>query len=424
MTTDKQITLEMVPLSAIHPYAHNAKKHPNYQIEQIKASIQQFGNNDPIAIDENHVIIEGHGRYLALKALGYQEVPVIKLCHLSEDQKRAYILAHNQITLNTAFDVTILKEELTHILDIDMAPFGFSVNLLSSPLSDEELSDSEVPTEETVSVQVGDLYQCGEHRLMCGDSTNPDHLAKLLAGQPIDLYVTDPPYNVAYEGKTKAALTIPNDNLDDQAFQTFLVDAFHNVDQYLKAGGVFYIWHADKERLAFSTALQQVGWLEKQALIWVKDSFVLGRQDYQWQHEPCLYGWKAGASHYFVSDFSQSTILESQLETKSKQELIALIKTYQANQPTSILRVNRPTKNEDHPTMKPVALLERLIRSSSKRRDCVLDTFAGSGSTLLACERLGRKSYSMELEPKYVARILNRFQQETGQVPIKLNKEE
>ena len=239
-----------------------------------------------------------------------------------------------------------------------------------------------------------------------------------------DVYVTDPPYNVAYEGKTKAALTIPNDNLDDQAFQTFLVDAFHNVDQYLKAGGVFYIWHADKERLAFSTALQQVGWLEKQALIWVKDSFVLGRQDYQWQHEPCLYGWKPGASHYFVSDFSQSTILESQLETKSKRELIALIKTYQANQPTSILRVNRPTKNEEHPTMKPIALLERFIRSSSRRGDCVLDTFAGSGSTLLACERLGRKSYSMELEPKYVERILTRFQQETGQAPIKLNKEE
>lgn len=343
---------------------------------------------------------------------------------MSDEQKKAYILAHNQITLNTAFDVTILKEELTHILDIDMASFGFSVNLLSSSLSDEELSDSEVPTEETVLVQVGDLYQCGEHHLMCGDSTNPDHLAKLLAGQSIDLYVTDPPYNVAYEGKTKAALTIPNDNLDEQAFQAFLVDTFHNVDRYLKAGGTFYIWHADKERLTFSTAIQQVGWLEKQALIWVKDSFVLGRQDYQWQHEPCLYGWKSGASHYFVSDFSQSTILESQLETKSKQELITLIKTYQANQPTSILRVNRPTKNKDHPTMKPIALLERLIRSSSKRGDCVLDTFAGSGSTLLACERLGRKSYSMELEPKYVARILNRFQKETGQVPIKLNKEE
>lgn len=150
---------------------------------------------------------------------------------------------------------------------------------------------------------------------------------------------------------------------------------------------------------------------------------MLGRQDYQWQHEPCLYGWKPGASHYFVSDFSQSTILESQLETKSKQELIHLIKSYKASQPTSILRVNRPMKNDDHSTMKPIALLERLIRSSSKRGECVLDTFAGSGSTLLACERLGRKSYSMELEPKYVARILNRFRQETGQVPIKLNKE-
>lgn len=161
---------------------------------------------------------------------------------MSDEQKKAYILAHNQITLNIAFDITILKEELTHILDIDMAPFGFSVNLLSSRLtSDESSSNIEVPTEEKVSVQVGELYQCGEHRLMCGDSTNPDHLAKLLVGQTVDLYVTDPPYNVAYEGKSKAALTIPNDNLDEQAFQAFLVAAFHNVDQYLKAGGVFYI---------------------------------------------------------------------------------------------------------------------------------------------------------------------------------------
>ena len=417
--------LETIPLDQITPYAQNAKKHPQYQIEQIKASILQFGNNDPIAIDENNVIIEGHGRYLALKALGYHEVPVIKLHHLSEDQKRAYILAHNKITLNTDFDINILKDELTNIIDIDMAPFGFSVNLLSSPLTpDEETKETKEPTDEEITIQVGDLYQCGNHRVLCGDSTNPDHLRKLVEEQTIDLYVTDPPYNVAYEGKTKDALTIQNDQMEASAFQDFLTDAFQTVDPFLKPGGSFYIWHADSERLNFSQALKRTGWLEKQTLIWAKDTFVLGRQDYQWQHEPCLYGWKPGSGHYFISDFSQSTILENSLDTKSKQELIALIKSYQANQPTSILRVNRPTRNEDHPTMKPIALLERLIRSSSKQGENILDSFAGSGSTLLACECLGRTCYALELDPKYVAVILKRFEEATGIKPIKLTSED
>lgn len=417
--------IETISLDCIKPYAQNAKKHPQYQIEQIKASILSFGNNDPIAIDENNVIIEGHGRYLALKALGYHEVPVIKLHHLSEDQKRAYILAHNKITLNTDFDLTILKDELTNILDIDMTPFGFSVNLLSQPLTpDEELKETEDSAKEDLTIQVGDLYQCGNHRVLCGDSTNPDHLRKLVEEQTIDLYVTDPPYNVAYEGKTKDALTIQNDQMEASAFQDFLTDAFQTVDPFLKPGGAFYIWHADSERLNFSQALKRTGWLEKQTLIWAKDTFVLGRQDYQWQHEPCLYGWKPGSGHYFISEFSQSTILENSLETKSKQELIALIKSYQVNQPTSILRVNRPTRNEDHPTMKPIALLERLIRSSSKQGENILDSFAGSGSTLLACERLGRTCYALELDPKYVAVILKRFEEATGIKPIKLTSDD
>ena len=312
--------IETISLDCIKPYAQNAKKHPQYQIEQIKASILAFGNNDPIAIDENNVIIEGHGRYLALKALGYHEVPVIKLHHLSEDQKRAYILAHNKITLNTDFDINILKDELTNIIDIDMVPFGFSVNLLSSPLTpDEETKETKEPTDEEITIQVGDLYQCGNHRVLCGDSTNPDHLRKLVEEQTIDLYVTDPPYNVAYEGKTKDALTIQNDQMEASAFQDFLTDAFQTVDPFLKPGGSFYIWHADSERLNFSQALKRTGWLEKQTLIWAKDTFVLGRQDYQWQHEPCLYGWKPGSGHYFISDFSQSTILENSLETKANK---------------------------------------------------------------------------------------------------------
>lgn len=409
--------IETLLLSVITPYETNAKKHPKYQIDQIKASIQTFGNNDPIAIDENNVIIEGHGRYLALKELGYEEVPVIRLKHLSQEQKRAYILAHNKITLNTDFDMDLLKQELTNIMDIDMAHFGFSVNLLASPLKGEADDPSEEEAEDTEPIIQGSLYQLGKHRLMCGDATNPDHLARLLDGTKVDLYLTDPPYNVAYQGKTSEALTIQNDQMKASAFQAFLTAAFQATDPHLKTGAAFYIWHAESERLSFSNAVSEAGWLEKQCLIWVKDSFVLGRQDYQWQHEPCLYGWKPGAKHYFVNDFSLSTVLESSLEGKSKAELIALIRNYQEAQPTSILRIKRPQANGDHPTMKPLALIERLVRHSSRQGDVVLDTFAGSGSTLMVCEQLNRINYAMELDPKYVHRILNRFERETDIIP-------
>ncbi|WP_373773876.1 site-specific DNA-methyltransferase [Streptococcus ferus] len=407
--------IEKISLNDITPYNQNAKKHPKYQITQIKESIKAFGNNDPIAIDENNVIIEGHGRYLALKELEVDQVPVIRLKHLTEDQKRAYILAHNKITLNTDFDMNLLKQELTSIMDIDMAQFGFSVNLLASPLKWEDEIDSTEEVNDAIEKMVsGSLYQLGRHRLMCGDATNPSHLARLLEGTQVDLYLTDPPYNVAYKGKTHEALTIQNDHMESSVFQQFLADAFQAVDSHLKAGAAFYIWHADSERLSFSNAISAAGWLEKQCLIWVKDSFVLGRQDYQWQHEPCLYGWKPGDKHYFVCDFSLSTILETSLEHKSKAELIELIKNYQDHQPTSILRVKRPQVNQDHPTMKPLALIERLVRHSSRQGDVVLDNFAGSGATLMVCEQLNRINYSMELDPKYVYRILKRFERETG----------
>ncbi|MFA1310644.1 site-specific DNA-methyltransferase [Streptococcus dysgalactiae] len=410
--------IETLLLSDITPYESNAKKHPKYQIDQIKESIKTFGNNDPIAIDENNVIIEGHGRYLALKSLGYDQVPVIRLKHLSDDQKRAYILAHNKITLNTDFDMQVLKQELTSIMAIDMAQFGFSINLLASPLKGDGDPDfTEDPDSVMEKIGIGSLYQLGRHRLMCGDATKPEHLNRLLEGTKADLYLTDPPYNVAYQGKTSEALTIQNDQMASSDFQAFLTDSFQVVDSHLKAGAAFYIWHADSERLSFSNAISAVGWLEKQCLIWVKDSFVLGRQDYHWQHEPCLYGWKPGAKHYFVSDFSLSTVLASSLEDKSKEELIDLIRAYQEVQPTSILRIKRPQANQDHPTMKPVALLERLIRSSSRQGEVVLDTFAGSGTTLMVCEQLNRINYSMELDPKYVQRILKRFERETGMKP-------
>lgn len=276
--------IETLLLSAITPYETNAKKHPKYQIDQIKASIQPFGKNDPIAIDENNVITEGHGRYLALKELGYEEVPVIRLKHLSKEKKEPIFWRITKITLTTDFDMDLLKQELTNIVDIDMAHFGFSTNLLASPLKgevDDPSEEEEEEEEDAEPIIPGSLYQLGKHRLMCGDATNPDHLARLLDGTKVDLYLTDPPYNVAYKGKTSESLTIQNDQMKASAFQAFLTATFQSVDPHLKAGAAFYIWHAESERLSFSNAVSEAGWLEKQCLIWVKDSFVLGRQNYQ-----------------------------------------------------------------------------------------------------------------------------------------------
>ncbi|GAY71441.1 site-specific DNA-methyltransferase [Streptococcus canis] len=419
---------ERLSLKELIPYEKNAKKHPQYHVDQIKRSIEQFGNIDPIAIDENNMILEGHGRYLALKALGMTEVPVIRIKHLSAEEKKAYILVHNQLTLSTGFDFSILEEELSDIASLDMTDFGFSTRFWERPILDihPDEDDSFMKEDKEMvetSVDEGVIYQLGRHRLMCGDATNPEHVAKLLDGKTIDLYLTDPPYNVAYEGKTAEAMTISNDNLSRSAFEAFLGQAFSVVDAYLKPGGAFYIWYADKERLSVSKALESCGWDIKQTLIWVKDHFVLGRQDYQWQHEPCIYGWKGGAKHYFISDFSLSTLFESSqsLSQLTKDNLIDLIKSYQEKMPTTILREKKPFRNKEHPTMKPVPLIERLIRNSSCQGELVFDSFIGSGATLLACENLNRRCYGIELDPKYVSVTLKRYEELTGQKPIKLN---
>lgn len=408
------IKLEEISLGAIVPYERNAKKHPQTQIEQIKQSILKFGNNDPIAIDENNVIIEGHGRYLALKELGYELVPVIRLSHLSDEKKRAYILAHNKLTLNTEFDIELLQLELQNILDVDMSLFGFSTSLFSLQGKEEVAMPA---VKEAPQVESGQLYQLGAHRLMCGDVRNVEDMRRLMGNEVADLYLTDPPYNVSYVGKTKEALTIQNDAMARFQYRQFLTDCFKGVDPHLKPGGVFYIWHADTERLHVHDAVEKANWDVKENLIWIKNSFVMGRQDYHWQHEPCLYGWKPRASHYFLPNRSFTTILEDEasLERMSKSELIALIQRYQEETPTTILRVDRPTSSTLHPTMKPISLIKRLILNSSREGEIVLDTFGGSGSTLLACEATGRISYTMEIDPVYVDVIIQRWEEMTGQ---------
>lgn len=413
--------IEKVKIADLLEYKNNAKEHPQWQIEQIVESIEKFGFNDPIAIDENNIIIEGHGRLYALQEMGAEEVECIRLSHLGENEKKAYILAHNKLTMNTEFDADLLAQELGEIEGIDMSSFGFLMDPLIEVVEDDFDDEAAIEQPEPIA-KLGDVYQLGEHFLMCGDSTDFIAVKKLCGEALMDLLVTDPPYNVAYEGKTEDALTIENDNMDDAKFREFLKDAFACADGVMRPGAAFYIWHADSEGFNFRGACRDIGWTVRQCLIWNKNQMVLGRQDYQWKHEPCLYGWKDGAAHYFVDDRNLLTVLEEESELKkmSKAELINYILEIQEQTATTVINEVKPSRNGLHPTMKPLRLIERLVRNSSKKGENVLDLFNGSGSTLMVCEQLGRRYYGMELDPRYVDATIERWEEFTGKKAVKI----
>lgn len=284
----------------------------------------------------------------------------------------------------------MLGEELDSIFDIDMSGFGFDL----TEEEEAEIIEDEVPEPPAEpKAKLGNIYQLGRHRLMCGDSTSKADAEKLMNGIKADMLLTDPPYNVDYEGKTKDKLKIENDKMENSNFRQFLIDAFTTADLSMKEGAVFYIWHADSEGYNFRGACFDVGWKVRQCLIWNKNSMVMGRQDYHWKHEPCLYGWKDGASHLWASDRKQTTILE----------------------------FNRPSKNDLHPTMKPVTLFDYQIKNNTKGGDIVVDLFGGSGTAMMACEQNGRVCYTMELDPKYVDVIIERWENFTGEKAVLLN---
>jgi site-specific DNA-methyltransferase (adenine-specific) len=385
--------LEWRSVSTLIPYARNSRTHSDEQIAQIAASIKEFGWTNPILIDGDNGIIAGHGRLSAARKLGHEEVPVIELKDLTETQRKAYIIADNRLALNAGWDNEMLTIELNDLLADNFALdiLGFDpkeLNALLEPevvvgLTDED--DAPAIPEEPKS-KLGDIYQLGKHRVMCGDSCNIHDMEKLCGGQLVDMWLTDPPYNVAYEGKTKDALKIQNDSMGDDQFRQFLRDAYVTADLVMKQGAVFYIWHADSEGYNFRGAAQDAGWKVRQCLIWKKSSMVMGRQDYHWKHEPCLYGWKEGAGHLWATDRKQTTILEFE----------------------------RPSRSKEHPTMKPVALFEYQMLNNTKGGDIVLDSFGGSGTTLLAAEKHGRHGYLMELDPKYCDVIVKRWENFTG----------
>jgi site-specific DNA-methyltransferase (adenine-specific) len=373
------------------PYALNSREHSDDQVAQIAASIRAFGFTNPVLIDEQNNLIAGHGRVMAARKLGMTEVPAIVVTGMDERKRRALIIADNKLALNASWDMEALLVEVRDLGGEFGELMGFSDDELAAMMAEETegLTDEDaVPDVPAVPVTVeGDVWLLGRHRLMCGDSTSIDHLQRLCDGQLVDMWLTDPPYNVAYEGKTKDALTIKNDKMGDDSFRQFLRDAYVAADAVMKAGAVFYIWHADSEGYNFRGAAKDAGWTVRQCLIWKKQTMVMGRQDYHWKHEPCLYGWKDGAAHLWATDRKQTTILE----------------------------FDRPSRNGEHPTMKPVELFEYQMLNNTKGSDLVLDSFAGSGTTAIACEKHGRNARLMELDPKYCDVILKRWQEFTGQ---------
>lgn len=419
------------PIGWLTPYENNPRNNDE-AVEPVANSISEFGFKVPIVATSDGEIINGHTRWKAAKKLKLKTVPVIIADDLTEEQVRAFRLADNKVAEIAQWDIELLLDEIENINNVDMALFGFTDSDYTLDDFDDEDGDADVLSEEKnesegeqpSSVSYGDIYQLGRHRLMCGDSTSTGDMKELIDGEKIDLYVTDPPYNVAYEGKTEEAMTIKNDSMDDASFRQFLRDAFSVADQHLKPGGAFYIWHADSEGLNFRAAVKETGWLLKQNLVWVKNSIVLGRQDYQWKHEPCLYGWKDGASHYFVDNRSLSTVIEEDednLKEMTKGELISYIKTMQENSPTSIFYEDKPVRSDIHPTMKPLKLIARCVLNSSKKGERVLDSFNGGGSTLMVCEKTERIYYGMELDPIYVERTIKRWEEETGLQAEKIN---
>ena len=379
--------IEQRRIDEIKPYDKNPRLNDE-AVDAVAASIREFGWRAPIVVDKDMAIICGHTRWKAAKQLGLTEVPVHIATDLSPEKVKAYRVADNQTGNIAEWDYDLLPLELANLqsMNFDLSLLGFDATELDKIMNGDdviaagETDPDEVPDVPEIPVsRAGQIYQLGLHRLMCGDATKAADVQLLMDGKTADLLLEDPPYNVDYEGGT--GMTIQNDNMDDAAFANFLTAAFTNAVEVMKPGASFYIFHADSEGYNFRGACRAAGLQVRQCLVWKKDSLVLGRQDYQWLHEPCLYGWKDGAAHSWYSDRSQTTVME----------------------------FDRPKRSELHPTTKPVEMLIYLIKNSSQRGELVLDCFGGSGSTLIAAEQTGRVAYLMELDEKYCDVIRKRW---------------
>lgn len=422
--------VEMRAIAELAFFARNSRTHSAEQVEQIAASMREWGWTNPVLVDEAGTIIAGHGRIMAAQKLGLERAPVMVCRGWSEDQKRAYVIADNKLALNAGWDLAKLAVELN-----DLAASGFSVGLTG--FSEDELArmagggrgltdPDEAPAVWARPVsQRGDVWILGAHRLTCGDATELESVSRVMAGAQADACWTDPPYNVNYE--SKLAGKIQNDHMGDAKFRAFLYDAFVSVAAVLKPGGAIYVAHADTEGLNFRAAFAEAGFKLSGCLVWVKESLVLGRSDYQWQHEPILYGWKPGAPHAWWGGRKKTTVQDLGSPAISVNDDGAIVvrvggETFVITGSgmeiegvaPSVIRCEKPKRSVDHPTMKPVELIQRMLENSTKVGAVVLDPFGGSGSTLIACETLGRQARLVELDPKFVDVIVRRWQAFTG----------
>lgn len=381
--------MEIRKLSEIKPNPNNPRLIKDEKFSKLVESLRSFpemAEVRPIVVNTDMVILGGNMRYKAMKEAGWKQVPV-EVVDWPEDKQREFIIKDN-----VGFGEWDWNDLANNWDSEDLDKWGLDVPDMGEELEAEE-DDYEIPDEVQTDIVLGDLFEIGEHRLLCGDSTQTDTFKALFGEHLADLVVTDPPYNVAYEGKTKKKLTIENDSMGDGDFYQFLYDFYTALGSYTKAGGAWYVWHADSEGANFRKAMADAGIMVKQCLIWVKQTMVMGRQDYQWKHEPCLYGWKEGAAHGWYSDRKQTTVLN----------------------------FDRPQRNAEHPTMKPIPLFAYQIGNSSKQGDIVADGFGGSGTTMVACHQMQRKAYIVEFDPKYCQVIIDRMRKLDPTLIIKKN---
>lgn len=434
-----KVNIEHVSPGVLEPFIGNPRKN-EHAINPVLRSIEQFGFINPIVVRKaDNMIIAGHTRWKAALKAGMETVPVIYV-DMTEDDARRFNVADNKLGELAEWDIDLLADLLKEWEEkgLDIGATGFSNEDISGILEMVEPTpahtgkEDDIPLVPEVAItQTGDIWEMGLHRLICGDSTKPDVMARLTNGHPVDMVWTDPPYNVAYSsgkaGNGTATKPIENDNLNDTVFREFLTALFTNACKSTVPGGAIYITHSDSERENFQAAMTAAGFLYKQMLVWVKQQFVLGRQDYNWQHEPILYGWKAGAAHRWYGEFNKSTLIQRDppLEPAklTKSELVDILTELIAQVQIDVLDVNRPTRSPLHPTMKPVALVEKMILNSTRRRGSVLDPCGGSGTTLIACETTNRVCRTAELDPLYCDVIVKRWEEYTGNTAKRITNE-
>ena len=385
--------MQLIPLGKLVPYVNNARTHSPEQLTKLRSSLREFGFINPVIIDRDFNVIAGHGRIAAAKEEGMEEVPCVFVDYLTEAQKKAYILADNRMALDAGWDEELLRIEIESLqgADFDVSLTGFGEDELADLFAgdgEKDVKDDDfdlsAALEKAAFVERGDIWTVGRHRLVCGDATSAEDVAALMDGKKANLIVTDPPYNVAF--RSGSGLSIQNDSMENGEFYTFLYNSFQNMAEHLEKGGAAYVFHADTEGLNFRKAFVDAGFHLAGVCIWVKNSLVLGRSDYQWQHEPVLYGFLKNGKHPWYSDRKQTTIWN----------------------------YDKPKRNKNHPTSKPLDLLGYPISNSSQENAIVIDTFGGSGSTMMACEQTNRICCMMELDEKYASVILRRYVEDTG----------